>query len=281
MVRSTARLAALLWDVDGTIAETERDGHRVAFNRALEDCGLSWQWDEHYYGPLLRVSGGFERLMHDMTNRAGAPASLEERAALARAIHTRKNVYYAELVRSGAIALRPGVLALMRECREHDLAMGITTTTSRANVEALLSVHLGEQWQQWFAVVVCGEDVARKKPDPEVYARAVAALGLKPYQALAIEDSPDGAAAASAAGVPVVVARSTYFAGSHIEGALAVGPGLQTQQGWQPTLGPQEDSRRMVGLGDLEVWWRLAQSATRSRLRASGEGRVSDGGQGD
>jgi HAD superfamily hydrolase (TIGR01509 family) len=263
-VSASPRLAALLWDVDGTLAETERDGHRVAFNRAFEDCGLSWRWDDHYYGPLLRVSGGFERLMHDMANRADAPVGLEERAALARAIHVKKNEHYAELVRSGAIPLRHGVMALMRECRKHALTMGITTTTSRANVEALLTVHLGARWREWFAVVMCGEDVERKKPDPEVYACAVAALGLSPHQALAIEDSPDGAAAANAAGVPVIVARSVYFASTHIAGALAVGPGLHERQGWQPTLRVPNDSREMVGLKDLEAWWRLSQSAAQS-----------------
>ncbi len=264
MVRSPTRLAALLWDVDGTLAETERDGHRVAYNRAFEACGLPWRWDERYYGPLLRVSGGFERLMHDMADRAHPPGSPAERAALARTVHTRKNAYYAELVQGGAIPLRPGVMALIRECREHNLAMGITTTSCRANVEALLTVQLGEHWREWFAVVVCGEDVARKKPDPEVYERAVAALGLSPQQTLAIEDSPDGAAAANAAGVPVVVARSVYFADAHIDGAVAVGPGLHARQGWQPVLRVQKDSSERVGLQDLESWWRLTQSSARS-----------------
>jgi len=278
---SPPRLAALLWDVDGTLAETERDGHRVAFNRAFEDCGLPWRWDDSYYGPLLRVSGGFERLMHDMADRTDAPASVEERVALARAIHSKKNAYYAELVRTGAIPLRHGVMALLRECRERDLIMGITTTTSRANVDALLTVHLGERWRAWFAVVACSEDVECKKPDPEVYVRAVAALGVSPHQVLAIEDSPDGAAAASAAGVPVIVARSAYFAGAHIDRALAVGPGLHQRGGWQPTLSLQSDSPEMVGLEDLEAWWRLAQSAARSRLEASGEGEDAERGQGD
>jgi HAD superfamily hydrolase (TIGR01509 family) len=204
---------------------------------------------------LLRVSGGFERLMHDMAHRPDAPASLEERAALARTIHKKKNACYAELVQSGAIALRPSVLALMRECREHGLPMGVTTTSSRANVDALLAVQLEARWREWFAVVVCGEDVALKKPDPEVYARAVAALGLSPQQTLAIEDSPDGAAAASAAGVPVIVARSAYFADTHIDRALAVGPGLHTRLGWQPAVRDADDSPGTVGLQDLEWWW--------------------------
>jgi HAD superfamily hydrolase (TIGR01509 family) len=260
-VKPSPRPAALLWDVDGTLAETERDGHRVAFNRAFEACGLPWRWDDRYYGPLLRVSGGFERLMSDMAHRAEAPAGVAERAALARVIHARKNVYYAELVQSGAITLRPGVKALLRECREHGLTMGITTTTSQANVDALLAEHLGERWRTWFSVVVCSEDVERKKPDPEVYVRAVATLGVSPHQVLAIEDSPDGAAAASAAGVPVVVARSAYFADAHIDAALAVGPGLHERRGWQPTMRVPSDSRVTVGLEDLEAWWRLAQPA--------------------
>lgn len=254
MLDSAARLAALLWDVDGTVAETERDGHRVAFNRAFEACGLPWRWDERTYGRLLRVSGGFERLLHDMDSRVDAPASPDARAALAREVHVRKNAYYAELVRGGNIALRPGVLALMQECRDRRVPMGITTTTSRGNVEALLSVHLGARWREWFAVLVCGEDVARKKPDPEVYARAVADLGVAPRAALAIEDSPDGAAAARAAGVPVVVARSAYFADAPIHDAAAVGPGLQVRQGWQPALRPASDGRDGVGLEDLVRW---------------------------
>jgi HAD superfamily hydrolase (TIGR01509 family) len=280
MVRSSPQLAALLWDVDGTLAETERDGHRVAYNRAFEACGLPWRWDDGYYGPLLRVSGGIERLMHDMASRADAPASVEERAALARAIHAKKNTYYAELVRDGAIPLRHGVLALIRECRERDLPMGITTTTSLANVDALLTEHLGERWRAWFAVVVCSEDVQRKKPDPEVYVRAVATLGVSPHEVLAIEDSTDGAAAAIAAGVPVIVARSAYFADAHIDAALAVGPGLHERRGWQPTLSIPSDLGVTVGLEDLEAWWRLTQSTVQPRLQASGEGKDSERGRG-
>lgn len=261
MVDSSPRLTAILWDVDGTLAETERDGHRVAFNRAFESCGLPWRWDADYYGPLLRVSGGFERLMHDMSNRLDAPSDPGERAALARTVHAAKNACYAELVRDGAIALRHGVRELMEECRHNGLDMGITTTTSRANLEALLGVHLGPRWREWFAVVVCGEDVRRKKPDPEVYSRAMAGLGLLPQQALAIEDSPDGAAAACAAGVPVIVARSAYFAGATIERAVAVGPGLDSREGWRPALRPRPHSRGMVRLEDLEAWWAHASNA--------------------
>jgi HAD superfamily hydrolase (TIGR01509 family) len=248
-----ARLKALLWDVDGTIAESERDGHRVAFNRAFEACGVPWRWDEAQYGDLLRITGGRERLLFDMNARADAP-TMAERDAVARAIHARKNAFYAEMVRGGAIALREGVLALMHECRERGVKMGIATTTSRSNVEALMRVHLGPRWADAFAVTVCGEDVQRKKPDPEVYLQALRALGIAPLEAVAIEDAPGGLAAARAADIPVVVTRSAYFARAPIEGAIAVGPGLHDRRGWRPALREGSDGQRGVGLDDIEGW---------------------------
>jgi HAD superfamily hydrolase (TIGR01509 family) len=248
-------IRALLWDVDGTLAETERDGHRVAFNRAFEDCGLPWRWDVVRYGELLNVTGGRERLMHDMSSRPDAPPVAAERDQLARQVHARKNVLYAELVQSEGIALREGVRELMDECRARGVCMGITTTTSRSNVQALLRPHLGPSWASWFAVQVCGEDVASKKPDPEVYLQALGQLGIGPVQAVAVEDSPGGVAAARAAGVPVVVTRSVYFGNATVEGAIAIGPGLGQRQGWQPaTASP--GSTEGIGLDDIADWHR-------------------------
>ena len=247
------RLKALLWDVDGTLAETERDGHRVAFNRAFEDCGMPWRWDEAHYGDLLRITGGRERLLFDMNQRPNAPPPAE-RDAIARAVHSKKNAYYAEMVGSSGIALRGGVLALMNECRERDVRMGIATTTSRSNVEALLRVHLGPRWADAFSVIVCGEDVQQKKPDPEVYVNALHALAIGPLEAVAIEDAPGGVAAACAAEIPVVVTRSAYFALAPIEGAVAVGPGLHTRHGWRPGLQAATGDTRSVDLDDIEGW---------------------------
>jgi HAD superfamily hydrolase (TIGR01509 family) len=257
-------MQALLWDVDGTLAETERDGHRVAFNRAFEDAGLAWRWDDARYAELLRITGGRERLLHDMATRSDAPVPVGEREALARAIHHRKNAIYADLVGSGCIALRDGVLALMQKCRERGVRMGIATTTSRANVEALLRVHLGERWRDWFAVIVCGEDVQRKKPDPEVYRHALRALGIGALQAVAIEDSPGGVAAARGADIAVIVTRSAYFAHASIEGALAIGPGLHQRQGWSPALPGALGADGPVTLDDVLDW--LAQRETVSQF---------------
>lgn len=256
-----ARLKALIWDVDGTLAETERDGHRIAFNMAFEECAVPWRWDEERYGALLEITGGRERLMFDLGQRADAPP-LGQRDAWVREVHLRKNRFYADLVGEGRIALRPGVLPLMLQCREHNVRMAIATTTSRDNLQALLQVHLGTRWADWFAIAICGEDVQAKKPDPEVYRKALRALGIDPLTAVAIEDAPAGVAAARAADVPVVVTRSAYFARAPIEGAIAVGPGLNTRHKWRPCARAGADPACPIGLDDIEDW--CAQMASSS-----------------
>ena len=249
------RVEALLWDIDGVVAETERDGHRVAFNLAFEAGGLPWRWDEARYAELLRVSGGRERLLADMATRADAPLLERDREALARALHAGKNAFYAQRVGSGAIALRDGVLELMQECLSRSVRMGIASTTSRINVEALLRHHLGAAWQDWFAAIVCGEDVQRKKPDPEVYVRAMSQLGVGALQGVAIEDAPAGVAAARAAGVPVLVTRSAFFGAAAVAEAIAIGPGLHDRRGWRPALPWDGRSPLRVGLDDIEAWY--------------------------
>lgn len=265
-------LEAILWDVDGTLAETERDGHLVAFNEAFAAEGLPWRWDDRRYGELLAITGGRERLLHDLGARPEAPTSEAGRDQLARHLHRRKNAIYADIVASGRIALRPGVRALMDECQRAGVTMAITTTTTRASVEALLHRQLGGDWQTRFATLVCAEDVARKKPDPAVFRIAVERLGVVAARAVAIEDSPNGVMAATAAGCPVIVTRSVYFADSPIAGALAVGPGLDRRDGWSPAVtggtegdasGSGEDAggevgkevgKRRIGLADVAGW---------------------------
>jgi HAD superfamily hydrolase (TIGR01509 family) len=245
---------AIVWDVDGTLAETERDGHRVAFNEAFVRHGLPWRWDEDHYGRLLRVAGGCERLVHDLSHRPDAPADPALQRALAQALHETKNALYADIVSEGRIPLRPGVRALLGECRSQGIPMAIATTSSAANVAALLTAQLGPGWEAWFAARICGGDVARKKPDPAAYHQAVSALGIPPGRALAIEDSPDGVTAARRAGLPVIVTRSHYFAGAGFEGALAVGPGLGQRDGWIPPPSPRRGAEDRITLEDLADW---------------------------
>lgn len=213
---------ALIWDVDGTVAETERDGHRMAFNRAFEQLGLPWRWDVAHYGELLRVAGGRERLLHDMATRADAPAGAPQREALARELHRVKNVAYAELVAQGGITPRPGVLRLVDECRAAGVALAVATTTSRSNVEALFTRIWGAGWEGLFGAVVCAEDAPLKKPHPQAYLMALMRLGVAAREAFALEDSPAGLAAARAAGLACGVTRSAYFADAAFAGAAWV-----------------------------------------------------------
>jgi len=245
---------AVLWDVDGTLAETERDGHRVAFNRAFVSCGLPWYWSEARYGELLAITGGRERLLRDMSERPDAPHCADARDALARRIHEAKNAIYPDLLRHVRLPLRDGVMALMQECRSQGVRMGIATTTSRVCVEALLRLHLGADWLQWFDALVCGEDVRHKKPDPEVYVRALLQARVCPSQAVAIEDSPAGAAAAHAVDMPVVLTRSSYFADSPFHGVMAVGPGLDQRAGWFPGVVPEGPDVTGIRLADIDRW---------------------------
>jgi HAD superfamily hydrolase (TIGR01509 family) len=212
-------LRALIWDVDGTVAETERDGHRVAFNRAFAEAGLPWHWDVAEYAELLEVTGGRERILAYLRRRTDAPTGAAEREALARRLHPRKNAVYAELVAQGGIAARPGVLRLMDECHAEGVALAIATTTSRANVEALFASLVGGGWRRRFAAVVCAEDAPDKKPHPQAYRLAVQRLGVAPDEAFALEDSPNGLKAASAAGIACGVTRSAYFVDARFDGA--------------------------------------------------------------
>jgi HAD superfamily hydrolase (TIGR01509 family) len=245
-------IRALLWDVDGTLAETERDGHLVAFNRALETLGVPWRWSERHYGELLAVAGGYERLLHDMKCRDQAPTDARQREALAQKVHRLKNHIYEGIVRSGGLPLRAGVAQLLSDCRRAQLPMGIVTTTSRGNVAALLEFHLGSHWSAHFATVVCAEEAPRKKPDPQVYLLALAALRLAAHEAVAIEDAPAGIEAAQRAGVPVVVTYSHYFPATAAHGALAVGPSLGRAGGWQPGA---DASVTRVSLYQIMRWY--------------------------
>jgi HAD superfamily hydrolase (TIGR01509 family) len=234
-------LRALIWDVDGTVAETERDGHRIAFNRAFEKLGLPWRWDVPHYGDLLLVTGGRERLLHDMAARSDAPAGAPEREALARELHRIKNAAYAALVAQGGITPRPGVRRLVDECRAAGVALAVATTTSRSNVDALFGSIWGPAWERLFTVVVCAEDAPVKKPHPQAYLLALQRLGLAAHQAFALEDSPGGVLAARAAGLACGVTKSVYFAHAAFDGAAWVrddldAPPAMTLVGLQDTL---------------------------------------------
>ncbi len=225
--------SALLWDVDGTLAETERDGHRRAFNRAFRQAGLSAHWDVEAYGELLAITGGAERLGAYLTRHEGQPPDPQRVAAL----HASKQRHYAALVAEGTLALRPGVRTLIEAAAAAGLRQAIVTTSGRGAVDALAR-QLFADLLGAFDVWVCGGDVARKKPHPEAYRMALELLHLEPREACAIEDSSAGLTAAVGAGLACVVSLSHYSAQEPVgrfAGAGAVvdqlGDGAQVLQG--------------------------------------------------
>ena len=221
-----SRLApeALLWDVDGTLAETELDGHRLAFNRAMAEAGLPWQWDPSLYLELLRVTGGRERMAVFLEQAEGQRPSEDRLDALQRS----KQRHYGELVAAGEIRLRPGVLRLMGAAAAAGVRQAIVTTSGRSAVEALLSRQL-PQHQDWLEFWVCGEDVTAKKPDPQGYGRALERLACGADRVLAVEDSGHGVTAACGAGLTVLATRSASSSQEpdvHFAGAAALVDGL-------------------------------------------------------
>lgn len=209
-------LKAVIFDVDGTIAETELHGHRVAFNQSFEDHGLPYRWDPEPYGALLVQPGGEKRLEKYLLSEGHSP---EESATLAASLQRRKQERFLDIVRAGRIPLRNGIVRLVDESRAEGLALGVATTAGRVWVIELLDFLLGEQRTSGFGVIVTGEDVAAFKPDPEVYAKALAGLGCEAGEAVAIEDSAVGLRAAKAAGLACLVVRNAYTADHDFAGA--------------------------------------------------------------
>jgi HAD superfamily hydrolase (TIGR01509 family) len=221
------RLRGLVFDVDGTLADTE-ELHRQAFNEAFRTHGLGWDWDRTTYTRLLEVSGGKERLRHHIESSAdplGAlgPAALAETIA---ELHASKTTAYERRVREGALQLRPGVADLVDTASRAGLRLAIATTTTPANIEALLAGTLGGGWRAYFSVVEDASTAPLKKPHPQVYLQALARLELHGGECVAFEDSENGLRAARAAGVATVVTPTAFTAGQDFRAAAAVLPDL-------------------------------------------------------
>jgi HAD superfamily hydrolase (TIGR01509 family) len=209
--------AALIFDVDGTLAETE-ELHRQAFNAAFADAGLPWQWDARLYRRLLDVAGGKERIAHFI---AGDPDQPRMDAGRIAELHAAKTKAYTALVAQGAL-LRPGVARLIAEAKAAGVPMAIATTTSLPNVEALLGAALGADALASFAVIGAGDVVGAKKPSPQIYDYVLQRLALPAAACIAFEDSTNGVRSACGAGIPTIVTPGIYTEGDDFAGALSV-----------------------------------------------------------
>ncbi|MDN4984873.1 HAD family hydrolase [Bradyrhizobium sp. WYCCWR 13022] len=210
--------AALIFDVDGTLAETE-ELHRRAFNHAFARRGLDWHWDRAVYRDLLRVTGGKERIRAFHARQWIAPPLSDADIA---ELHRIKTAHYAELIETGCCPLRPGVAELLPAAKARGQRLAIATTTSHGNIDALLSQALGPRWAADFDAIVAGDDVRHKKPAADVYLEVLARLKLEAADCIAIEDSANGLIAASGAGIPVLITRSMYFQDDDFSAARVV-----------------------------------------------------------
>ncbi len=216
------RLRALIFDVDGTLAETEPYGHRVAFNCAFAEAEWDWEWPVDLYGELLEVAGGKERIhfyWQQYRPDFPTPDNVEE---LIAKVHKAKTQHYQKLLAKGAIPLRPGVKRLLTEAHTQGMRLAIATTSALPNVHALLQNNLGADSLSWFEVIAAGDIVPAKKPAPDIYNYVLREMELESQDCLAIEDSYQGLNAALQAGIKTVITVNDYTKAQDFSGALLV-----------------------------------------------------------
>jgi len=202
-------LKALIFDCDGVLVDTEKDGHRVAFNRAFAEKELTVNWDGPFYGELLKIAGGKERMRHYFENQ-GWPARIEDLDAFIKELHKSKTDQFMEIISRGHLPLRPGVMRIIDEAIADSLMLAVCSTSNERAVNLIVEKLLGPQRREKFVTILAGDVVASKKPDPEIYNLAKETLKVKPCECVVIEDSQNGLLAAKAAGMHCVITTNDY-----------------------------------------------------------------------
>ena len=235
-------IKALIFDCDGVLVDTERDGHRVGFNKAFAEFGIDAEWSVERYAKLLLVAGGKERMRayfdedgwpeDKVAEHGGGDAGKD---ALIKALHKRKTAIVSELVASGELPLRPGISRIVDEAIANDVILGVCTTSNPAFIDSVLDL-FGQERKAKFAFVHAGDCVAKKKPDPEIYELAKTSLKLPPEECIVIEDSRNGLLAATGAGLPTLITTSTYTVDEDFTEAVKVVPELGDEPNVNVTL---------------------------------------------
>ncbi len=202
------KIKAVFFDQDGVIIDTEKDGHRVAFNQTFKEFGYNFEWSVEEYHALLQVSGGKERMRHYLhTKGFGVEVEAAEEDQLIKDMHQKKTATFVELIGSGQLPLRPGVKRLMQETMEAGLILGVCTTSNEKSAHA---VAYGILKDINFEFVLAGDVVSKKKPDPAIYNLALEKTGFKPQECIVVEDSRNGVLSAKAAGLNIVATTNIY-----------------------------------------------------------------------
>ena len=212
-----SKIKAAFFDQDGVIIDTERDGHRVSFNLTFKEFGFTDEWDVDYYHELLQIAGGKERMKHHWKTKGfSKPLTEEEIDSLVKEMHKRKTAIFVELIESGKLPLRPGIHRFMKELMEAGIKIGVCTTSNEQAAKAITEKILSDIK---FDIVLAGDVVKNKKPDPEIYNLALSRLELQPEECFVIEDSKNGVKAAKAACMKTIVTTNGYTEKEDVEAA--------------------------------------------------------------
>jgi HAD superfamily hydrolase (TIGR01509 family) len=218
-------MKALIFDCDGVLVDTERDGHRVAFNRAFAAKGYDYEWDIQLYKDLLKVAGGKERMRYYFDS-VEWPENIDNRDAFIKELHKLKTDLFLQIIESRELPLRPGVCRFVDEAIEEGIKLAVCSTSNERAVNLVVEKMLGPERKTFFSAILAGDVVSKKKPDPEIYNLVLAHLKLSPRECVVVEDSRNGFLAARAAGIPCIVTTNSYTVDEDFTGAELVVPEL-------------------------------------------------------